>query len=43
VRITDDNGRLRKLLKKAEWNSSYISLRFRREIFYFTWLFIKKI
>ena len=43
VRITNDNGRLRKLLKKAKWNSSYISLRIRREIFYFTWLFIKKI
>jgi hypothetical protein len=33
VRITDDNGRLRKLLKKAKWNSSYISLRIWREIF----------
>ena len=43
VRITDDNGRLRKFFKKAEWNSSYISLRIRREIFHFIWLFIKKI
>jgi hypothetical protein len=33
VRITDDNGRLKKLFKKAEWTQSNISLRIRREIF----------
>ena len=34
VRITDDNGRLRKFLKKSKWNSSKISLRIRGEIFH---------
>jgi hypothetical protein len=33
VKITDDNGRLKKILKKSEWNSSKISLRIRREFF----------
>lgn len=34
VKITDDNGRLRKFLKKSEWNLSKISLRIRGEFFH---------
>jgi hypothetical protein len=33
VRITDDNGRLKKFFKKSEWTQPNLSLRIRREIF----------